>query len=317
MVVAGLVASGAASRAAESEEVYTPNHHDVVRAAMQPTWIARGTAIYVDRASEGPLSLIESTTNQGQQLNADAFNFDHELRYDLSLTRLAWYDGGFELRYLDFGELAASTSVPVSNSIVQINSSPPVFAPNVQSIDARYTTDFYSIELNYFYPMYDFLTVLVGFRYINFDDEIRAVLDATPQTFFFDAGTRNDLYGGQLGLITVPYCPLFGLWISSYGKIGIYANDAENRSRLDTGLTQALVNATADNSAVVGEFAIQGELPIHPHVSIFGGYNLLFLERVAVASDQVVVTDFFNGTGSNDNGGVLFHGASLSLEIRL
>lgn len=317
LLMVTLTTCSAAGAESECAEVYSSTHHEVVAAALRPRWIARGSAIYVDRVTEDSRSLIESTVNPGEQLNADALNFSQRLRYDVAITRLAWYDGGFDLRFLDFGTLSASAFVPVGNALTQINSAPPVQFPNVRSIDARYETEFYSIELNYFYPVYDFLSVLVGFRYVNLDDEIRASLDASPQTFSVQASARNDLYGGQFGLITIPYEPLFpGLWISSYGKIGIYANDADNRSFVDTGVTRLPVNVSADNSSVVGEFAILADWRIHPAVSIVGGYNLLFLERVAVAADQISATDFFNATGSDDDGGVLFHGASLAIEVR-
>ena len=80
--------------------------------------------------------------------------------------------------------------------------------------------------------------MLAGFRYVSFDDELTAVLDAAPQSFLYNTSTSNDLYGGQLGLVTVPCnCLMPCLWVSSHLKAGVYGNESENRSVIDTGVT--------------------------------------------------------------------------------
>jgi hypothetical protein len=67
----------------------------------------------------------------------------------------------------------------------------------------------------------------------------------------------------------------------------------------------------------VGKLGLTAELRIHPCLSIIGGYSALWLESVAIASDQISSSDFFNGVGSDDRGGTLFYGANVAVVLRL
>ncbi len=295
----------------------TPNHYEVIGEALRPRWLMQGSFVYVDRITEDSNVLLQSTTNTSLQLNASDFDFSWDAGLDVSLIRQCWDDSGIELRYLDFGQLDSLATIDIGGSLIQVNSSPPLFAPNVQSIAATYTTELRGFELNYHYPLYRYASVLAGFRYVSFDDRLRAVLDAAPQTFRYHVAASNDLYGGQIGAATVP-CWFFGcLQATSFVKVGIYGNDAEHESFFSTGAATLRVEDSADNSAIVGELGITAQLRLGKHVTFRSGYSLLFLERVAIGSDQVAASDFFNNVGSDDHGGAVFHGASVGVELRL
>ena len=51
------------------------------------------------------------------------------------------------------------------------------------------------------------------------------------------------------------------------------------------------------------------------HLALRGGYRLLWLDGVALASDQLAVSDFANGSGFNDSGNVFYHGAFAGFEL--
>jgi hypothetical protein len=271
----------------------------------------------MNRISEDYRVLMESTTNPIEQLNAAAFDFGWEPGLDCSARVLAWDDSAFEFRFLGLQEYTSNRLVDTSGSEVRINSNPAVFAPNVQTIDSRYTSDLYGFELNYLYVTYCPFNYIAGFRYVALDEDLSAVLDANPQTFGYRTSTRNDLYGFQLGVTSVPEMPLFG-WqcLTWFAKAGIFGNDARQQSVLDTSLIGQIVSESPDTSAVVWEFGLRLDLPISDCWSIKGGYSALILDRISVASDQLSTIDFLTATGSNNRGTVMFHGVTLSLVIQ-
>lgn len=298
-------------------EVSCPNHTRLLAGALRPRWVAVGSVVAMDRVNQDSRALIQSTANSAEQLNAADINFDWQLGFDVSLTRRAWDDTAFELRYLDLGQLDGGVSIPVTNSQVEIFADPPIFVPNVQGIAARFETDFFSFETNYYYPAYDFLDVLIGFRYVSFDDDIFAQLDAAPDTVRMVSSTSNEMYGCQIGAITRPCRPALGcLWLSAYAKTGLYGNDARNRGLIDTGLSRLGVDDSADDTSFMGEFGATSRTPIGDRISIFASYSLIWLESVAIASEQIAVSDYFNGVGSTSRGNAVFYGATAGVECR-
>jgi hypothetical protein len=54
---------------------------------------------------------------------------------------------------------------------------------------------------------------------------------------------------------------------------------------------------------------------INRHVSLYGGYQLLWLQEVAVAGDQFAVMDPTTQTGLSTIGGVFFNGATAGVSV--
>lgn len=289
--------------------------------AFRTRWELRAAVLTMDRITEDPRPLIQNTTNASQQINADDFDFDWQTGFDVSLLRRKWDDSAFELRFLDLGTLTANTSLQMAPSQIRIDASPPVFAPNVERIDADYDSEFYSIEANRYWPVYERVHLLAGFRYVSLDDQLRNRLDAGAQTFLYEDTTENDLYGGQLGFVTLPHQPfandfaIANLGFSTFGKAGVYGNDGHHRSFVDTGATRLAINESEDDVAFLGEFGATARLQFGDWMAITGGYSLLWLEHVAIASDQTAVSDFFNQNGTDDRGSAIFHGATLAIEL--
>ncbi len=300
------------------DELARRRHNEYVSCAgLHPRFQIRVAAVYMDRISESYRVLIESTSNPIRQLNAQEFDFDWEPGLDLSVSQLTWDDTEFEFRFLGLRQFSADQFVDTEGSEVRINSDPEVFAPNVQSIDSRYTSDLYGFELNWHWVTYCPFRYLAGLRYIALDEDLSAVLDADLQTFAYSTSTRNDLYGLQIGVTSEPEMPLFG-WhcLSWFGKVGIYGNDTQQRTILDTNLIGQIVSESPDTSAVLWEFGVGLDLPVTDCITIQGGYGALILDRVTVASDQLQEIDFLNATGSDNRGTVMFHGANLALVLR-
>ena len=288
---------------------YCPGFH--------PRLQLRVGAVYMTRVNEKYRVLIQSTSNPLRQLNAEDFDFGWEPGLDASASHVAFDDSSFEVRFLGLRQFTANQFIETDGSEVRFDANPDVFAPNVQTIDSRYTSDLYSLELNWHYVTYCPFNYIAGFRYVGLDEDLGAVLDAAPQTFRYRSETNNDLYGIQLGVESAPDMPLFG-WhcLSWYGKVGIYGNDTRQRTVLDTTTLGQIVSESPDTSAVLWEFGVGLDLPVTHCLSIQGGYGAMIFERVTIASDQLRHIDFINATGSDNRGTTMYHGANLALVYR-
>ncbi len=286
-------------------------------AAVKPRWFAEAAALYMDRATADSRILMQNTSDASQNLNADDFNFDWVVGFEASLTRRLWNDDGVEFRYLDLRQFDSSVTTLISTDTVRVNSDPPLFLPNVQSIAAELESEVFSIELNHQHVINDSMTLIAGLRYVSMDDDLATEFDSNPQRFSYDAATRNDLYGLQIGVIGSRQSVLSRcLSTSAVAKVGVYGNDAEHRGRVDTGAPPLSIIDSADTVAFVGEFGLSAILRLGNCVSVRGGYAMMVVEGVAVATDQLPRSDFFNSTGSNDEGGMLLHGAHLAIELQ-
>ncbi|MEM8671774.1 MAG: hypothetical protein AAGG48_29925 [Planctomycetota bacterium] len=287
-----------------------------VNAGLQPLWTFHGGAIYLDRVTEDSRVLMQNVASPGEQLNASDFDFDWTVGFDASITRRWWDNDGFEYRVLYSNQLDAGVSVPATATSLQINSSPPVFVPDVSQMNGRYETDLSSFEINYHHWIARYATGILGIRYAALDDDLDVLLTSAPVDAAYNVRTRNDLYGAQVGIIGGPRLCWSRAIVSGSAKLGVYGNDASHRSLLDTGAAQFPIRASADNLSWLAEANAQMELPLTRCLSLTAGYTVIWIDQVAIASDQLLRSDFFNGTGKSEKGTAVFHGVITALEWR-
>jgi len=283
--------------------------------AYRPQCLAIGRALAFTRVTPSPGVLINDTTNPMQQLNRDSLSFGWEPGIDLTIRREHWTENAFEVRFTGIDQLEATSRVTVGGP-VEIHAAVPIFAPDITSIDTRYESDLYSLEANWHFVTYCPFRYIAGLRYLGFDEELTALMDSPTVPMTYRTHTRNDLYGVQVGITSIPDVPLLDCkWLTWSAKLGLYGNDAEQTTILE-GTVGQRTDAPADAAAFVGEFHIGMELPLTHHLTISSGYGMLILERVAIASDQLQSTDLFSGTGSDNEGNALFHGARAAITVR-
>jgi hypothetical protein len=167
--------------------------------------------------------------------------------------------------------------------------------------------------------------MLAGFRWLNLDESLVAAL--SPATIateppFWDTRTSNKLYGFQIGAA----CKLFErgrFSIDGRIKTGIYDNDAEQTTAVSVIAKQVRsASATTNHAAFVGETGLSCRYRINHRLALKAGYELLWLEGVALAPGQIensfTTTKIFENSvrvsGVNCNSGVFYHGATLGVE---
>jgi hypothetical protein len=109
------------------------------------------------------------------------------------------------------------------------------------------------------------------------------------------------------------------------GKAGIFGNDVGQRQFVvefdSNDIPLVLAGPThRDGSRVsfVGELGLSLTYKVSDRLSLRGGYNVMWIEGIALAADQLdfdVLAGTW-GTALRDSGGVFLHGASVGLEAR-
>jgi len=160
---------------------------------------------------------------------------------------------------------------------------------------------------------------LVGFRHLGWHERFN--LRSTD----FDEGTsdyaihaNNDLFGAQVGA-RVRHPGRLG-WLVS-GKVGVFGNGAEQTESVTDFPPPFYLRSPrtshARNAALVVDlgFSLRGK--INRVWSVQGGYNLLWIEGLALGRDQLDFTlTPVSGTELRNGGGVFLHGASVCLAAR-
>jgi hypothetical protein len=182
----------------------------------------------------------------------------------------------------------------------------------------HYRSSLYSAEVNYRRRAgyVNWLTMLVGFRWLEMNEEFGAVFETGGTSPNFEIDTNNHLYGFQLGgLANVPRGPwCFEGWL----KAGVYANAADQLTTEDftsAGGQRVAVDASEWNTAFGGDLGVSVRRSITDRLSARVGYMAMWLEGVALAPDQLDNSDPSSATASLDNsGGVFYHGAFAGFE---
>jgi hypothetical protein len=141
----------------------------------------------------------------------------------------------------------------------------------------------------------------------------------------YDIASRNSLVGFQAGTdLWVNVVP--GINIGAEVKAGVYGNYANQSTNILATTTSPMNETTYDESvdgndlAMVAEGNLTAIYRLNPHWTLRVGYNIMFLEGVALAAENFNTTPpniLTTGPGFtfppriptiNDNGNVLYHG---------
>jgi hypothetical protein len=161
-----------------------------------------------------------------------------------------------------------------------------------------------------------------GFRYLGLRENLHISGEKTVlsdvETAYYDTNARNDLFGAQIGG-RIRRCRGRFSWEAT-GKAGIFGNQAgQEQVFIDfpNFPLRPLVSANGGSVAFVGELNLTGIYQLNGVWGLRFGYNLMCIEGVALAPDQL---DFSftstSGTGLNRSGSLFLHGVNVGLEAR-
>ena len=284
-------------------------------------WTFQAGAIFLHRQRPDSQSLISDPAIAGSGLNARGFNPGWGTGFDASLIqhRVFGSNNDLELRYFQISDWNDTQTLRLNGSPLVINTNPPTFITGGRNIISQYSSSLVDTELNLRHRAGNRVTWIGGFRYLQFNDRLNTqlIIDTGVDNINYNVSARNDLFGLQAGA-------LFDLFsscdccIQLYGKAGLYANQSVHNTAMACNCTPPetfSANGQSTQLATVGEFGVTGSRRIWRNLALRGGYQVIGLSGVATAPGQFPVTNLISQSGLNNNDSVLFHGATLGLEL--
>ncbi len=272
-----------------------------------PTWDVTAGAIFLNRSRPNQSSILTPIGAPGIISNGGDFGFGWNAGPDVTVSKQMANGLTWEVRYFNDDEAAASADYPGVTGA-------RVFGTNILGITSLTASDFTRLdsgELNVRAPLNDFCTFLIGFRTLDVHDRLTYTYNQGVLTTTFDDGNR--LYGGQIGM---------DLGLLNYGgplrldaalKAGVYSNGAEDRFTANAIFASS--GASGTSAAFVGDIDITASYKLTKHCSIRGGYQLLWIEDLALATDNAAVAAASGlGTGINTRSALFYQGATAAVE---
>lgn len=181
----------------------------------------------------------------------------------------------------------------------------------------EYSSQLQNVEVNGIYHVLDW-SWLAGFRYVYFEDnfDIHA-RDFNTIGSDYRIGTWNNLFGGQLGARVAHTWGSLDWELT--GKVGLFANAAQTSSFVGDFNNQFVVrddHLAGTRAALVADIVLSATYRLSDVWALRGGYNLMWLDGLALAPDQLDFSSSLNAPASYRVGEVCLHGAHLGLEAR-
>lgn len=181
----------------------------------------------------------------------------------------------------------------------------------------RYEAEYWSLEANKTLVSGEFAKLLIGTRYINYDELY--VFDSIAGGGFgqLSSTTDNDLYGLQIGMdLLYPIC-CHGYTDFRF-RAGAFINSADNDFRLFNNAT--LVQSIQDDTTEIAgmfELGMGIRYQVGEMLSLRVGTELWYLTEVATAQGQfTTVINDQSGRQTNATDDVLMTGVSFGAELR-
>lgn len=293
---------------------YTENCR-LCQSCCQPQWTVRAGAVLFQRSTPDALVLARPIGGLIQVSGGEDFDFGVAAGPDVSLER--WLDGGcnsIEVRY--FGGLDWTSSYDYGNTgDIQIG---PIDIPLAFDVTSDYHSKLDNFEINWRHRHSDRVTLLAGFRYLRLDESLNYDVDfLVPNLSGVNWQTNNDLYGAQMGADLKLWRLGGPLAVNGLFKAGIFGNSSDNHFVYDIVGTPIVQGNGSDSTvAFVGEIGVNAAYQLTRHFSLRGGYQMLWVSEVALASDQANLTlQTLDPNDMQSSGDVFYHGALVGGEF--
>ena len=159
--------------------------------------------------------------------------------------------------------------------------------------------------------------MLAGFRWVELTDDLRYHINNTVAGA--DYRYNNHLYGAQIGADCALTNRCSRLQINAVGKAGLYGNVSDGGVYEFQPVTNPVGKFTGDDNttAFIGELDFSATYWVTGHIALRGGYQLLWLDNVALAADAASRSMTNPSLLRNvDNDGHLFYnGATAGIDF--
>jgi hypothetical protein len=287
-----------------------------------PQWTATAEALFLRPSATSGQQLLFDPLEGTSLLNSTDMGFSCTAAPRLSLIRHRQCGWDLELNYFGISASNACAEFPSSalpNGVGSLIVDNGIFLP-VDAVGFEEHFRLYSGEFNLRRPINDWITTLVGFRWVEFFDNYQAQgIEAVGSTSFAHSiNARNHMYGFQIGDEALLFQPSCRFRIKGFAKIGVFYNASDQNSNLFDPASFDNLSAVAGRShaAFLGELGLMGTYQLTTHVALHGGYQVMWIEGVALAPRQIPLTNLGAGTADMETSGSLFyHGATVGLDV--
>ena len=265
-----------------------------------PCFSATAGAVMMHRSHARPLTLVT-------QRGAERANVTH-LDLDFAggpRAGLIWHsDCGLDLELSYFGIDGWSDRLAVADA----NLSSPL-APDVMfdQAGAAYASELHSAEINLRQSLNCRTTWLAGFRWVELHESALAQASGELGSGNTTIRTHNHLYGYQVGAERILWEGCSGFRLDGHIKAGVYGNSGGHLAVSTGSFSVGNAYVREHHAAFVGQYGFIGRYPLTEFLSVFGGYELMWIDGVALAPNQLpnpaLSTDF--GDTAFYHGGIL------------
>jgi hypothetical protein len=277
-----------------------------------PRWKASAGGVFLSRSQPVP-SIIGDPIAGVVGVRATDFSIGTTVGLDLSVARRFTERGSLEARYLG----GLEWDVRGSLSDIQGLNLGNVNLPGIIDIGGGYQSTLHSTELNWRQQRSEQFSWLVGFRWIELQDTVSFFVTAPFLDNALAWNTNNHLYGGQIGGNYVFWeSSRRPLTLEGSAKGGVYGNDADNDfSYWINGTRVVQGGAFDDDVAFVTEAALWVNYRINDRWTARAGGQFLYIDGVAIGTDQVAASLVQANENVLDNSGYVYYmGGLVSLD---
>jgi hypothetical protein len=257
--------------------------------------------------------------NGANLFETSQLNFNDAVGPRISITALDCEGWGFEVNYFGIDGWSATGEFPNQGNLVVGGAGAPL---TLNDVHFASIARLYSTEFNFRAPLLGNLAFLVGSRWLEMTDSYSAV-GTNPRTANIASGTiltHNHMYGFQIGADGALFQQADRWRLNGFVKGGIFLNDSDQATSFNdpNGLVYGAANNSHTGAAFFGEAGLTAYIQLSKHVSLSGGYEVMFVNNVAQPANQLGNTDFSvtpPAATVDVNSGVFYHGATAGLEV--
>ena len=267
-----------------------------------PKWSVRAGALFLERSRpDSGLLAFELGGPPPELIRAQDFDFDTRAGAEISIIRhsILRSQTDLEVRYFGVDSWTATTpSTPSTNPVFNY-ATPFFFAPPGTAISGSYHSELQNVEVNFRRHFHNWLQILAGMRYVQLDERLEMIQTVGGGPFVASTDTKNELIGAQFGA-DILMLQRGRVGLETLLKAGIYNNSAKSHSTATNAGAPVIPgsNASDDDVAFIGELGITGTYQFTNSLSLRGGYQILWTEGIATASEQIPISDPVAGSAS-------------------
>jgi hypothetical protein len=278
-------------------------------------WTAYADALYMSR-SGGQSSIILEGVNGASRtelLNSNGFNFDWAAGPRVGIVGEDILFGcDVEASYFGIDGWSAGKEIIVpaggaNFAVFGQSPTPTTFAMAFGTdLNFHYVSQLHSAEINVRHPIWERLSVFLGFRNVELHEELAVT---RGHTSLVGVNVDNHLYGGQIGM-NFAFVNTCRFSIEGVVKAGVFGNNSDLAMSV---IDQRRLGDKTTHTAAMGEVGLMAIYQVTCNLAARVGYQAMWLDGVAIASNQIEYVD--PATSKPYMGGTLFyHGASAGLE---